>query len=344
MSFGVTAAAVGSIGGALISSKGAGKAAQAGQDAAAQQQAMQWGLYQQQRQDQYPYRYAGTNALNALAMRLGIGSYNPNSLATANLIDLSSGVPQANQDLYNTNPAYRAAWDKLATQHYQQYGRAYDQSSSVSMINEALRGALAPEIASEQSAQAQQNADNASNPLYGSLLRNFTADDFKTDPGYDFRIQQGQKQIEGSAAARGGLLSGAAAKALTKYNQDFASNEYSNAYNRFNNDQNTIFNRLAGIANVGQTATNAVQSAGNNYGSGASQAIQYGGAARASGYANQANALAGGLGSLTGYGVNALSGAGGGGGYGYTGSGSLFGGSTPTYGMGTNYGFGAMYG
>lgn len=303
MSFGVTAAAVGAagaIGGAVISSKASGKAAQAGQNAANQDAALQWGLYQQQRQDQYPYRYAGTNALNELAMRLGLGTYNPNSLATANLVDLSSGVPTANQDLYNTNAAYRQAWDQLATQHYQQYGKAYNGDSSVEMINQALRSALAPQIAAEQEQQTAQDAANKANPLYGSLLRNFTAADFQTDPGYDFRIQQGQKQIEGSAAARGGLLSGAAAKALTKYNQDFASNEYSNAYNRFNNDQNTLYNRLSGIAGVGQQATNQVQAAGSNYGNAAGSAINYGGAARASGYINNANSLNAGLGSLAG--------------------------------------------
>lgn len=294
-----TAVVGGAVIGGVASNMAASKGAKATTDAANNANAIQWGMYQSQRQDQLPYRYAGTNALNQLAMRLGIGSYNPNSLATANLIDLSSGVPTANQDLYNTNAAYRQAWDQLATQHYQQYGKAYNGDSSVEMINQALRSALAPQIQAEQEQQTAQDAANQSNPLYGSLLRNFTADDFKADPGYDFRIQQGQKQIEGSAAARGGLLSGAAAKALTKYNQDFASNEYSNAYNRFNNDQNTLFNRLAGISGVGQQATNQVQAAGSNVANSIGGNTLYSGTQRASGYANAANSFGSGLGSAT---------------------------------------------
>lgn len=86
------------------------------------------------------------------------------------------------------------------------------------------------------------------------LTRSFSADDFQKDPGYDFRMQEGQKALERSAAAKGGLMGGGFAKALSRYGQDYASNEYQNAYNRFNNDQANRFNRLAGIAGVGQSA------------------------------------------------------------------------------------------
>lgn len=150
--------------------------------------------------------------------------------------------------------------------------------------------------------QAQvQNYKNSLPALYGqsgNLMRDFTAQDFQTDPGYQFRIGEGQKQIESSAAARGGLLSGAAAKALTKFNQNFASNEYGNAFNRFQTQQGNRFNRLANLAGIGQNSTNATQQAGQNFAAGAGNAAQYGGNAQASGYAGQANALASGLGSI----------------------------------------------
>lgn len=301
-----TAVVGGAVIGGVASNMAAKKGADATTNAANSANALQWGMYQSQRQDQFPYRYIGANALNELAMRLGIGGYNPNSLATANLIDTSSGSPMANQDLYNTNEAYRNAWDTLASQHQAQFGRGFDYNSDVSVINQQLRDALAPQIAADKAAAQQQQSSSSSNPLYGSLLRSFTANDFQTDPGYQFRIEQGQKQLEGSAAARGGLLSGAAAKALTKYNQDFASNEYSNAYNRFNNDQNTIFNRLAGISGVGQTATNQLQSAGSNAASAMGRNTLYAGTQRASGYANAANSLNAGIGSATSSLVNYL--------------------------------------
>lgn len=90
----------------------------------------------------------------------------------------------------------------------------------------------------------------------GSLTRSFGASDFNADPGYAFRKQQGMDGIQSSAAATGGLLSGATLKALNGYNSDLASQEYQNAYNRFGNDQANAFNRLASTAQMGQGAAN----------------------------------------------------------------------------------------
>lgn len=95
--------------------------------------------------------------------------------------------------------------------------------------------------------------------------RDFTLADFQQDPGYQFRMQEGSKALEGSAAARGSLHSGATLKALTKYGQDFASNEFNNAYNRFNADRDRRFNRLASLAGAGQTANSQVAQGGMNY-------------------------------------------------------------------------------
>lgn len=52
------------------------------------------------------------------------------------------------------------------------------------------------------------------------------------DPGYQFRLTEGQKALESSAAKRGGLLSGGTGKALQRYGQDLASQEYEKAYSR----------------------------------------------------------------------------------------------------------------
>ena len=140
----------------------------------------------------------------------------------------------------------------------------------------------------------------------------------QNDPGYQFRLQQGEAALQNSAAARGNLLTGGTAKSVNNYAQDYASNEYSNVYNRalgqyqqnynqFQQAQNNMFNREGAIAGVGQTAANTLSQAGQaasnnvaniNLTSGAQQGqqINNAAAATASGYAGAANAI-GGIGS-----------------------------------------------
>lgn len=133
------------------------------------------------------------------------------------------------------------------------------------------------------------------------------------DPGYQFRLSEGLKSLDRQAAARGGLISGAALKGAQRFGQDYASQEYQNAYNRALTEYNAQmqragagYNRLAGQAGIGQTATSQLTNAAGAYGSnvsnilGASGAAQAAGltdaaAARASGYVGSANALTGGI-------------------------------------------------
>jgi hypothetical protein len=132
----------------------------------------------------------------------------------------------------------------------------------------------------------------------GEFNRNFTLQDFQKDPGYQFRMDQGQQALERSAAARGGLISGGTGKALTEYGQDYASGEYSNAYNRFNNDQTTRFNRLSALAGTGQTATNTIGTLGAQTAANIGENYLQAGNARAAGYVNQGNAINNGVSSL----------------------------------------------
>ena len=125
----------------------------------------------------------------------------------------------------------------------------------------------------------------------GEYMQDFTAADFQRDPGYDFRLQQGMRGIEGSAAARGGLLSGGTLKALNRYNQEFASNEYTNAYNRFNADRDRRYNRLAGVAQTGQTATRDIAQMGTNNAAARGEFGLQAANARGSGYVGGANAI-----------------------------------------------------
>lgn len=88
----------------------------------------------------------------------------------------------------------------------------------------------------------------------GYFNQTYTGQDIYQDPSYQFRLQQGQDAIQSGAAAQGGLLSGATLKALQSYGQDYASQEYQNAYNRFNTDQTNQYNRLSNLVGMGQNA------------------------------------------------------------------------------------------
>jgi hypothetical protein len=129
--------------------------------------------------------------------------------------------------------------------------------------------------------------------------QNFGMAQFQQDPGYAFRMSEGMKGLERSAAARGGLLSGAAMKGIQRFGQDLASQEYQNAFNRYGIERDRRLNPLQSLAGVGQTSTNQLASAGQNYATGAGQAIGAAGQARASGYVGQSNALTGALGGAS---------------------------------------------
>lgn len=184
-------------------------------------------------------------------------------------------------------------------------------------VDEAgLSAAIQAEMARQGAVQPGSSDQGGGSSAYGGgttpwndFNRDFTLADFNKDPGYDFRMKEGTRAVEGSAAARGSLLSGGTLKALTRYGQDMGSQEYKSAYDRFNEDRTRRFNRLSSLSGTGQTASNAVSSAGssmaNNISSGGlATAARVGdnligaGNARASGYVGTANAVAGGASDL----------------------------------------------
>tara|TARA_R110000868_G_scaffold85033_2_gene239522 strand:- start:3689 stop:4393 length:705 start_codon:yes stop_codon:yes gene_type:complete len=129
----------------------------------------------------------------------------------------------------------------------------------------------------------------------------FGMEQFQQDPGYAFRMQEGMKALERSAAARGGLLSGGMLRGAQRYGQDLASQEYMNAFNRYQAERNARLNPLQSLAGVGQTATNQLGQAGQAMASNVGQAMGAAAQARASGYMGGANALAQGLGTYLNY-------------------------------------------
>jgi hypothetical protein len=190
---------------------------------------------------------------------------------------------------------------------------------------------LAPWLKQGQSAITTLG-DLMNSGSFGDWTGKFTAPTDVTeqnDPGYQFRLAEGQKAIQNSASATGNLTSGGTLKDLMKFGQDYGSSEYGNVYNRALNDyqlarQNFLdnntnrFNRYASIAGVGQQAANTTgqlgQSASNNVsntlltsGAQIGQNINNAAAARASGYVGGANAWTGALGGIGNGVTNSLS-------------------------------------
>lgn len=132
--------------------------------------------------------------------------------------------------------------------------------------------------------------------------------DYTASPGYDWRFNEGQRAVEGSAASKGLLMSGGNLKDLTRFGQGLAAADY--------NDQ---FNRTMAVASGGQQAATNSANFGQNYANSATNTLGNIGQAKASGYAGVNQAIQGTLGNLM-----TLYGMGGGGGGGSSG-GSFFG-------------------
>lgn len=145
-------------------------------------------------------------------------------------------------------------------------------------------------------------------PGYGRYATaEFGADKFRTDPSYAFRMSEGMKALERSAAARGGLMSGATLKGIQRYGQDLASTEYQNAFNRYQAERTGTLNPFQALAGTAQSGANTlgnqagqmganISNALGAYGSSAQGNIIGSGNAQASGYMGAANAIGGGVG------------------------------------------------
>ena len=135
---------------------------------------------------------------------------------------------------------------------------------------------------------------------YGSLGKAFGTEQFQQDPGYAFRQSEGMKALERSAAARGNLLSGSTLKGVQRFGQDLASQEYQNAFNRFQTERAARLNPLQSLMGSGQSAANVMTGAAGQMGQNEASNIYNAGQARASGYIGQANALNTALGQIGG--------------------------------------------
>jgi hypothetical protein len=130
----------------------------------------------------------------------------------------------------------------------------------------------------------------------------FGMQQFTADPGYGFRLAEGQKALDRQAAARGGLISGGALKAAQRYGQEMGSQEYTNAFNRYQTERQARLNPLQSLAGMAQTSVGQLGQAGQAMATGVGEAGAAAAQARASGYMGGANALSQGLGQYINYG------------------------------------------
>jgi hypothetical protein len=189
--------------------------------------------------------------------------------------------------------------------------------SSLLQANQANKAAQTQSQAADQSAALQERMykENVKRqqPFYqagvnalpelvqASKYTPFSMAQFQADPGYGFRLSEGQKALERSAAARGGLISGGAAKAATRYGQEMASNEYTNAFNRYQQERQARLGPLQSLTGTAQTTANTLGNAGTTMAGNVGEAYMGGANARASGYVGGANAVTGGLGQYLSY-------------------------------------------
>jgi hypothetical protein len=272
MTFWVAGAAV--VGG-LISSSGQRSAASTQADAAnrsadvqAQSNkealALQRQMYDEQKALQEPYRAAGLTAQNRLMTLLGLGG---DPQAQARLDADKAGKIPIGGFLGSMTP------DMLL-----RGGKSLSELAGASNTPFVGGDMTSPDygLANKEFSMAGFDPN--------SLMKNFTAADYQADPGYAFRLSEGLKTLQSNARARGGAVSGATMKGAINYAGDSASQEYQNAFNRFQAGRATQGQEYGNAFNRFQTnRTNMLQPLGNLMASGQNAASNQGAAAGAYG-------------------------------------------------------------
>ena len=295
----MTAAAI--VGSSLIGADAAGDAAGAQAGASAASTAAQERMFNKQVELQEPWRAAGQGALNRLNYLLG--------LDTAKTYDQyrQELLPQyTRQTSASTGSKYPPHIQAFIERNLADTGMSAQDIAKISGGGGGVGGQTIDEAALDAAIRARMSED-AGAPKgadYGKYARDFSMADFEADPGYAFRLSEGQKALDRQAAARGGLISGSALKAAQRYGQDMGSQEYTNAFNRYQTNRANQLNPLQSLANVGQTSANTLSNAAANFGAAIGANEINAGNARASGYVGQANAINQGLSQYLNYNQN----------------------------------------
>lgn len=265
---GVVIAAGATIASGYMSAQAAESAANT--QAAASENAAQIGLneFNTITGQEQPFMQGGYGALAALENGLGIS-------------------PQTNQGYPVPSGAPAAGYDPSS-------GFSIGPGGSIGQLIPGGRGSIPkPAPAAPASPGATPNG-------FGSLVQPFTAANWKQlSPSYGFQLQQGQQGTLNTDAANSGALSGAAQKDLMSFNQGLASNSFNNAFNMYQTQQGNIYQRLAGLTQLGQAAAANTGQQGTALTGQIGQAITNAGTAQAAGQVGVANAYSGALNSAS---------------------------------------------
>lgn len=278
-------AAGGAVLGGLIGANASSDAAAAQAASADRAAQLQKEMFEKQTSLQEPFRQAGLTAQQRYMNMLGLQGQAPTARSEA--------------EIRNALASQYMRGD--AGGRYENVIGQGDQGDSVRWIpgsgtlDEAgLSAAIQAEIAKDQAAQQAYQAERQA-PGFGKYARDFGMEDFQQDPGYAFRMSEGLKALDRQAAARGGLISGAALKGAQRFGQNEASQEYMNAFNRYQTNRSNQLQPMESLMRTSQTSANTLGTAAGNYAQGAGEAYMGAGNARASGYIGGANALTGAL-------------------------------------------------
>lgn len=180
---------------------------------------------------------------------------NQNTLLQKNLLDTATGLQTGATTQNNAAIAANAAQNIGLQQNIAGSNTALQQQALLS--NAALQGGW---YDNGQQALARLNAGLQQG---GEFTKAF---DFSTlDPSYQWRLQQGQKAMEASAAARGIQFSGGNLASLNNYAQNAASQEYQNAFNRYQTQQNAAYDKVLQASNQGLSVGQNLGTAASNY-------------------------------------------------------------------------------
>ena len=290
---GITAAAT--IGGSLLSSSASGSAASAQAKSADRAADLQNEQYLKSVELQEPFRQAGMLGQNRLMTLLGLGGtaqYDDTAYNKA-LAKYNADLAALDPSKFTTGGGYVTGAGDSGTDYYDPSGGTFNQAA----FDAARAGIVAPDRE-----QFKMAGGDVNDPMFGKYATaEYTPEMFAKgkDPGYQFRLDEGMKGLERSAAARGGLLSGGTLRGIQRYGQDMASQEYTNAFNRYQAERTGTLNPFQSMAGQGQSSANTLTNLGSNYSNQAGEAYMGAGNARASGYVGQANAIGGGIGNIS---------------------------------------------
>ncbi len=108
---------------------------------------------------------------------------------------------------------------------------------------------------------------------YGRYAKDFSMQDYQQDPGYAFRLSEGLKQLGSQARAQGGAGGGRTMMGMQNYAQGLASQEYGNAFNRYQTNRQNQLAPLGSLMSSGQAAAVGQAGQAGQYGANASNML-----------------------------------------------------------------------